>query len=72
MNLKELLKNLLKEGKIKKQSTDVSFLNASLDAAKYNLQAAEFNLNGGYWDTAFKSAYDSLLQILRVILLLNG
>lgn len=72
MSLEELLKNLLREGKIKRQSTDVSFLNASLDAAKHNLRAAEFNINGGYWDTAFKSAYDCLLQISRVILLLNG
>lgn len=72
MNLEELLENLLREGKIKKQTTDVSFLNASLDAAKHNLKAAEYNLNGGYWDTAFKSAYDGLLQISRVILLLSG
>jgi len=72
MNLENLLKKLLKEGKIKKQSTDIAFLNASLDAAKHNFQAAEFNFKSGYWDTAFKSAYDGLLQISRVVLLLNG
>ncbi len=72
MNLENLLKQLQKEGKIKPQSTDLSYLNASLNAAKQNFAAAGFNLRGGYPDTSFKSAYDGLLQISRVILLING
>lgn len=72
MNLENLLNNLLKEGKIKKQSTDVSYLNAILFSARQNFVSAEYNLKGGYAETAFKSAYDGLLQISRAILLLNG
>ena len=72
MNLKNLLDQLLIEGKVKRQSTDTSHLNASLHAAAQNFSAAKYNLAGGYPDTAFKSAYDGLLQISRVILLLNG
>ena len=72
MNLENLLNKLLKEGKIKKQSTDISYLNASLSAAHQNFAAAKYNLQGDYLDTAFKSAYDGVLQISRVVLLLNG
>jgi uncharacterized protein (UPF0332 family) len=72
MNLENLLSQLLKAGKIKKQQTDISYLNASLYAASQNFAAAKYNLAGGYPDTAFKSAYDGLLQISRVILLLHG
>src|SRR3989344_3965905 len=58
INLENLLNKLLKEGKIKKQSTDISYLNASLNAAYQNFLAAKYNLRGGYLDTAFKSADD--------------
>ncbi len=34
--------------------------------------AARYNLDGGFKDTAFKSAYDGILQISRAILFLNG
>lgn len=72
MNLENLLNSLLKERKIKKQLTDVSYLNAILYSARQNFVSAEFNLKGCYAETAFKSAYDGLLQISRVVLLLNG
>lgn len=72
MNLPNFLNQLEKEGKIKRQATDISHLNASLRAASDNLASARFNLKNGYKETAFKSAYDALLQISRVILLLNG
>lgn len=72
MNLENLLKELLKTGKVKKQQTDISYLNASLYAASQNFRAAKYNLAGGYMETAFKSAYDGLLQISRVVLLLRG
>lgn len=71
-NLENLLAELLKEGKIKQQATDISYLNGLLSAAHQNFSAAEYNLKGGFFDTAFKSAYDGLLQISRVILFLNG
>jgi len=72
MNLESLLDKLLKENKIKRQSTDVSYLNGLLNSAHQNLLSAKYNLEGGFLDTAFKSAYDGLLQVSRVILLLNG
>lgn len=72
MNLKNLLNKLLKEGKIRRQKTDIDFLNGLLSAAHQNFSAAKYNLSGGFADTAFKSAYDGLLQISRVILFLDG
>jgi len=72
MNLENLLDKLLKDGKIRKQNTDVHYLNGLLNAAHNNYLAAKYNFNGGFWETAFKSAYDGVLQISRVVLLLNG
>ncbi len=72
MSLENLLNRLLKEGKIRKQNTDIHYLNGLLNAAHNNFLAAKYNLDGGFLDTAFKSAYDGLLQISRVVLLLNG
>ena len=72
MNSDSLLAKLLKEGKLKEQLTDVQSLNGLLDSARRNLQSAEYNLGGGFHETAFKAAYDGLLQISRVVLLLHG
>lgn len=72
MNLENLLDKLLKEGKIKRQETNGHFLNGLLNAAHQNFLAAQYNLGGGFLDTAFKSAHDGLLQISRVILFVNG
>jgi uncharacterized protein (UPF0332 family) len=72
MNLKKLLDKLLKEGKIRKQDTDINYLNGLLNSARQNFSSAKYNLEGGFYETAFKSAYDGLLQISRAILLLNG
>ncbi|MBI3638211.1 hypothetical protein HY227_00510 [Candidatus Wolfebacteria bacterium] len=72
MNLENLLNNLLEEGKIKKQETDNDFLNGLLSAARQNFLAAKYTLEGEFYDTAFKSTYDGLLQISRVILFING
>ncbi len=72
MSFEKLLDSLYKEGKIKKQETDVSYLNGLLSSAHQNLLSAKYNLDGGFYETAFKSAYDGLLQISKVILLLNG
>ncbi len=72
MNLQSLLNKLIKEGKIKKQDTDVNYLNGLLNSAQGNFSSAKYNLNGNFYDTAFKSTYDGLLQISRTILLLNG
>jgi uncharacterized protein (UPF0332 family) len=71
-NLENLLNKLLKEGKIGRQDVDTSFLNGLLSGAHQNFLAAKYNLDGGFADTAFKSAYDGLLQISRVILFLNS
>ena len=72
MNLRSLLDKLLKEGKIRKQNTDIDYLNGLLHAAHRNFLSAEYNLKSDFAETAFKSAYDGLLQISRAILLLNG
>lgn len=72
MDLESLLIKLEGGGKIKKQLTDDKYLNASLNAAAQNFSAAKHALSGGYSETAFKSAYDGLLQISRVVMLLNG
>lgn len=71
-NLKNLLEGLLKDGKIKRQDTNVNYLNGLLSAAHQNFLAAKYNLDGDFLDTAFKSAYDGLLQISKCILLTNG
>lgn len=72
MSLKKLLDKLLKEGKIRRQDTDINYLNNLLNSAQQNFLSAKYNLKGGFYETAFKSAYDGLLQISRAILLLNG
>ena len=71
MNLESLLNNLLKEGKLKKQSTDINYLNNLLVAAKRNFEAAVL-VKDKVDEAAFKLVYDGLLQIGRVIVLLNG
>jgi len=71
MNLEKLLSELLKKGKLKKQDADVHFLNDLLLAAKRNFEAAAL-VRDRVDEAAFKLAYDGLLQIGRVILLLNG
>lgn len=71
-NLENLLEELLKSGKVKKQATNTNYLNGLLNAAHSNFSAAKYNFDGGFMDTTFKSAYDGLLQISRAILLLNG
>lgn len=71
-NLENLLEELLRNGKVRKQATDTNYLNGLLNSAHHNFLAAKYNFDGGFMDTAFKSAYDGLLQISRAILLLNG
>lgn len=72
MNLENLLNRLLQQGKIKKQGTETDYVNGLLDSARQNFLSAKYNLDGEFYETAFKSAYDGLLQISRAILLLNG
>jgi len=71
MSLQKLLKELETQGKIKKQKTDESYLNGMLHSASINFKAAADNMNR-YNEVAFKAAYDGLLQISRVVLLING
>ena len=71
MHLETLLNKFLKEGKLSKQSSDVAFLNNLLDGAKRNFDAASL-IRGKVDEAAFKLAYDGLLQIGRIILLING
>jgi len=71
MGLEESLNRLVKEGKLKKQSTDIAYLNHLLDAARRNFEAASL-VKEKVEEAAFKLAYDGLLQIGRTILLING
>lgn len=71
MNLGDMLDNLLKEGKIKKQKTDSNYLNNLLQAAYRNFEAAAV-LKDKYDEASFKLVYDGLLQISRAVVLLNG
>jgi len=71
MSLQKLLKDLEVQGKIKKQQTDDIYLNGLLHAANINFKASTDNLNK-YSEVAFKSAYEGLLQLSRVILLINS
>jgi len=71
MSLKNLLDELVKEGKLQRQDTGVDYLNSLLNAAKRNFEAASL-VKGKVDEAAFKLVYDGLLQIGRIILLLNG
>lgn len=70
MNLEDLLNRLIKEGKLKRQETDIDYLNNLLDAARRNFEAAVL-VRKKVDEAAFKLFYDGLLQIGRIILLLN-
>jgi hypothetical protein len=71
MSLKSLLNRLIREGKLKRQETDIAYLQNLLGAAKRNFDAALL-VKGKIDEAAFKLFYDGLLQLGRVILLLNG
>jgi hypothetical protein len=71
MSSKNLLKKLIHEVKLRRQETDIVYLQNLLDAAKRNFDAASL-IKGKIDDAAFKLFYDGLLQLGRVILLLNG
>lgn len=71
MILEKLLDDLVKEGKLKKQEASLNYLDALLDAAKRNFNAAEI-VRDQIEEAAFKLVYDGLLQIGRAVVLLNG
>jgi len=71
MSLKPSLNRLFKEGKLKVQSTDRSYLNGLLLAAERNFKAAYLIKNQAD-EASFRLFYDGLLQIARLILLMNG
>lgn len=71
MNLESSLNNLLKEGKLKKQPVGLDYLDSLLAAAKRNFEAAAL-VKDKIDEAAFKLVYDGLLQIGRIILLVNG
>jgi uncharacterized protein (UPF0332 family) len=71
MNSKNLLNELIKAGKLKKQATDIHYLNGLLEAAKRNFEAAAL-VKSKVDEAAFKLIYDGLLQVSRVVVMLNG
>ena len=71
MNSKDFINELVSKGKLKKQTTDMSYLNGLIEAAKRNFDAAAFVKNK-MDEAAFKLIYDGLLQISRAVVMLNG
>lgn len=70
-SLENSLDKLTKEGKLKRQSTSINYINNLLEAAKRNFDAANL-IKKDVGEAAYKLMYDGLLQIGRVIMLLNG
>jgi len=66
-----LFDRLGREGKLRRQKADINYLNALLDAAGRNFEAA-LVVRGKVDEAAFKLFYDGLLQINRVVVLLHG
>jgi hypothetical protein len=71
MSSKSLFERLSQEGKLKRQKAEIDYLNALLDSAQRNFEAA-LVIRGRIEEAAFKLFYDGLLQISRVVVLLNG
>jgi hypothetical protein len=71
MDLENLLNDLIKAKKLREQTTGVDYLDGLLEAAKRNFEAASL-LKNKVDEAAFKLVYDGLLQIGRVVLLVNG
>jgi len=72
MNSESLLNNLIKQGKLKKQNTSLEYLDGLLMASNENFTAAKKILDQELHVVAFKTVYDGILQIARVVLLING
>jgi hypothetical protein len=71
MSSGNLLERLSREGKLKPQKADIEYLNALIDAARKNFEAA-LAVRAIAEEACFKLFYDGLLQISRVVVLLNG
>ena len=71
MSSGNLFDRLNKEGRLKSQKANIDYLNALLDAARRNFEAA-LVVRGRVDEAAFKLFYDGLLQISRVVVLLKG
>jgi len=71
MNSGNLLNDLVRTGKLKRQNTNSEYLNSMIDSAKRNYDAA-IMVSGKIDEAAFKLIYDAMLQIGRVVLLING
>jgi len=67
----DLFDKLSRGGKLRRQRAEIDYLNALLDAARRNFEAALL-LRGKVEEAAFKLFYDGLLQISRVVVMLNG
>ena len=71
MSSGNLFDRLNKEGRLKSQKANIDYLNALLDAARRNFEAA-LVVRGRVDEAAFKLFCDGLLQISRVVVLLKG
>lgn len=71
MNSGNVLARLVREGKLKRQKAGYDHLNDLLDAAQRNFEAARLLL-GKVDEAAFRLFYDGLLQVGRVVVLLQG
>ncbi len=71
MSSGKLLERVSKKSKLKPQKADIDYLNALLDAARKNFDAA-LDSRAISEEAAFKVFFDGMLQISRVVVLLNG
>ena len=71
MSSRNLFDRLSREGKLKHQKAEIDYLNALLESAGRNFEAA-LVVRGRIEEAGFKLFYDGLLQISRVVVLLNG
>jgi hypothetical protein len=71
LSSKTLFERPSQEGKLKRQKAEIDYLDALLDSARRNFEAG-LVVRGRIEEAAFKLFYDGLLQISRVVVLLNG
>ena len=71
MNVEQQIKIWLEQGKIKKQEPQKDQIDALMKRAKRDIEVARLNLDIDY-DTAFSTAYNSMLKSGRAFILSKG
>lgn len=71
MTFEKQIKTWLEQGKIKKQKTHKDQIEALITRARKDVEVAKINLDIDY-DTAFSTAYNSMLKAGRALILYKG